>query len=244
MQRRSWLASLTCTFGILACSFSTSSTPTPLPPSATAPTGTETPTAIQTYVLPSVTPSPTLTLAFVSPKEQRLNCRFGPGTAYAIIGALEVGQSTQIAGKNADGTWWNVHDPGNPGAFCWVSAELTDTTGNLSGLPVMSPPTVSVSKIEMTVDPPHRSVTCNAFPQTFYITARITVNGPTIVLWRWEVSTGEVSADSTITFTESGTQVLEYYYQTLSANDYAVRMHILSPNDTFQQVLFRIDCSP
>jgi SH3-like domain-containing protein len=242
MHRRPWVASLTCTFGILACSFSAGPTSTPVP-SATFIPQTATPVAAQTYVLPSLTPSPTSTVAFVSPKEQRLNCRFGPGTAYAVMGALDVDQSTQIAGKNDAETWWYIHDPGNPGGFCWVLAELTDTTGNLTGLPVQPPPTVSVSKIEMSVSPPHRSVTCNAFPQTFYITAEITVNGPTIVLWRWEVSTGEVSADNPLTFTESGTQLIEYYYLTTSANDYAVRMHVVSPNDTFEQVLFRIDCT-
>jgi len=243
MQRRLWIASLTLTVGLHACSFSSSPTSTPLPSSATSPARTDTPTAIATYVLPSITPSPTSSLAFVSPKEQRLNCRFGPGTVYTIIGALDVGQTTQIAGKNADESWWYIHDPGNPGGFCWVLSEITDTTGNLTGLPVVPPPGVSVSKIEMTVDPPHRSVTCNGFPQTFYITAEVTVNGPGIVLWRWEVSTGEVSADTTLTFTESGTQVLEYYYQTLSANDYVVRLHVLSPNETFEQVNFRIDCT-
>ena len=253
MKRRHGPAGLRCMAALavalmlatLACGLSSGQTSTPLPTaSAATVSATSPPTPIQTYVLPSITPSPTSTLAFATPKEQRLNCRYGPGTVYAIVGAVEVGQSAQIAAQSEGGAWWNIHDPGNPGGFCWVLAELTDTSGNLSGVPVLPPPAVSVSKIEMSVDPPHRSVTCNAFPQTFYITAEITVNGPAIVTWRWEVNSGEVSPDGTLTFSESGTQTIEYYYLTPSANDYVVRMHVLGPNEAFEEVVFRVDCTP
>lgn len=244
MRHRQWAAGLALGIGILACSFSPDPTSTPVPASATPAAYTRTPTPIQTYVLPSITPSPTSTLAFATPKDQRLNCRFGPATVYAVIGTLEPGQQARIAGTNASGTWWYIHDPGNPGGFCWVLAELTDTSGNLTGLPHISVPDVSATKITMSVDPPHRSVACNAFPQTFYITAEITVNGPAVVTWRWEVSTGEVTADGTLTFTEAGSQVVENYYQTPGANDYTVRMHVLSPNDVSGEIHFRVDCTP
>jgi uncharacterized protein YraI len=247
MKRRHWIASLTLSLVIQACGLS--SAPTPLPPTATiAPSLTGpsagSPTAVQTYVLPSITPSPTPPLALAFPKDQRLNCRYGPGTAYEIIGDLEVDQSARIAGRNADDSWWYVEDPGNPGTFCWIFAELTETLGNTSGMPVIAPPAVGVTKISVAVDPPHRSVSCVAFPQTFYVTAEISTNGPAIVNWRWEVSTGEVSADSTLTFTQSGTHVLEYYYQALAANDYVVQLHVLSPNEALGQINFRVDCTP
>jgi SH3-like domain-containing protein len=243
MRRRPWTAGLTLAMGILACSFTTDPTSTPAPASATPAPSTHTPTAVQTYVLPSVTPSPTSTLAFAAPKDQRLNCRFGPATVYAVTGALEVGKLTQIAGRNADDTWWYVHDPGNPGGFCWVLAALTETSGNTSGLPVVRAPDVSVTKIAMSVEPPHRSVTCNAFPQTFYVTAEVTANGPAVVIWRWEVSTGEVSPENMLSFTEAGSQVLENYYQTPGANDYFISLHVLSPNDVNGRINFRVDCT-
>jgi SH3-like domain-containing protein len=244
MKRRPWFASLTLSFAILACSFSPDPTATPVPPTVTLPSATLTATTIPTQGPPSATPSPTPTLAFATPKDQRLNCRFGPGTAYAIVGVLEVGQNTRIAGRSADETWWYIHDTGNPDGLCWVLAELTETSGDLTGLPVIAPAPVTVTKIEMSVAPPHRSVACTSFPQTFYVVAEVTANGPAIVAWRWEVSTGETSAEDTLIFTEAGTRVLENYYLAPSANEYILKLHVLGPNDASERVNFRVDCTP
>jgi hypothetical protein len=244
MPRRPWFASLTLLILISACNYSPDPTPTSAPPSATPVLPTGTPTVTPTLAPPSATPSPTPTLAFVTPKDMRLNCRFGPGTAYAITGTLEVGQSTRIAGKNTEETWWYIHDPGNPFALCWVLAELAETSGDLTGLPVIAPASVTVTGIEMSVTPPHRSVACNAFPQNFYITAEITADGPTVVTWRWEVSPGANSSEELLIFTESGTQLLENYFLAPGANEYIMKLHILSPNDFHQQIIFRADCTP
>jgi uncharacterized protein YraI len=246
MQRQTWLASLTCLLliPVAACNFTPDPTRTPTAPETPSPAPTDTPTPISTAVPPSATPSPTISLAFASPKEQRLNCRFGPDTVYAVVGALEVGQSTQIAGSTADGSWWYVHDPGNPGGLCWVLAELTEVSGDVTGLPVVAPQPVSVTRIEMAVAPPHRSVDCASFPQTFYVTAEITANGPAVVNWRWEVVPGESSPESALIFTESGTQVLENYYLAPAANAYTMTLHVLGPNDRTAQINFRVDCTP
>jgi hypothetical protein len=237
---------------LAACSLLHVSTPLPTGPATGSPPETQTPplnkpTRTRTpwpVDLPTLTPTSTPEEPLARPKKELLNCRFGPGTVYVSIGVLKPDQTARIAGRNVEGTWWYIHDPGNPDGFCWVSMDLTETSGDLRAVPVVGPPVPSVTGIDLTVSPNRLTVTCSAFPQVVYMTAQITVNGPALVTWRWEASTGVVSSEGMLTFEESGTRIVRDYYKIGAPNDYWIRLHVLGPNDISEQANFLVLCNP
>lgn len=221
-------------FGILACG---GGTPAPQPTPTVIP-------VIQPSPSPTTIPTPTLPLVTVQLKSERVNCRFGPGTVYQLINEVRQGQSLRAAGRNEASTWWYVRDPGNPGGFCWVSAEVTEAQGETDQLPVIPPPFVSVTRLSLRVEPNRIVVGCDQFPQTVFFEALVTTNGPTLLTWRWEVSTGVSSDVGSLIFEEAGTQAINEYYQINSPNEYWVKLYILTPHERVEQVAFPVSCTP
>src|SRR6185436_3517917 len=182
---------------------------TPIPsiqPTLDTPTltiSTPTPIPIETLLTlepATLTPTSTPSTILASPKDQPVNCRFGPGTSYAVAGALNPGRQAEIIGRNLDSSWWYVRNPSNPSTSCWLAASATDTVGNVESLLVVNPPEIMVTGISVTVDPPAMNVACDAFPQAVVLSAQITTNGPSIVTWRWESSAGTVSDEKNLLF--------------------------------------------
>ncbi len=100
---------------------------TPLPVSTSTPEFTPTVTLTPTITL-TVTPSvPTVTVSL------NTNCRTGPGTQYDWIGALVIGQSAEVVGKNSATNYWIIKNPGGPGT-CWLWGQYATVSGNTSGL--------------------------------------------------------------------------------------------------------------
>jgi hypothetical protein len=214
-----------------------------------APTPAPTPTAVPVFEpsptpTPTVIPTPTLPQVTLQLRSERVNCRFGPGTVYGVISELRQGQSLRAVGRNEASTWWYIRDPGNPGGFCWTSADLAEAQGDFEGLPVIQPPFVTVTSVNLRVEPNLIVVGCNQFPQTVFFEARVTANGPTLLTWNWEVSTGVTSTVGTMVFQEAGTQVINEYYQINAPNEYWVKLNILTPNEMTQQVIFPVSCIP
>lgn len=52
-----------------------------------------------------------------------LNARSGPGIEYQVVGQLNQGQSTQVIGRNPEGTWWQIAYPSGSSGSAWVSAD-------------------------------------------------------------------------------------------------------------------------
>ena len=102
---------------------------TPEPPTST-PTATLTPTL-------TFTPTPQVPLVSVS---VATNCRSGPGKVYSYRGALLVGETTEILGRDPTGNYWYVRNPDSPGNFCWLWGNYATTSGNILILPVFTPP--------------------------------------------------------------------------------------------------------
>lgn len=238
---RRWLFALALAAALQGCNTSRDST-TPLP----APPTTDTP-----FVQPQ--PSSTVTLTPIPTRTPEallgrvklvlVNCRIGPGTVYGILNELEEGQSVRITGRNEQGTWYYVRDPGNPGGFCWLSAEVVEVSGDVSVLPVVPPPGPSVTNVNLVIEPDKLVVACDAFPQPVYMTAEITTDGPALVTYRWEASTGATSVDTVIAFEGAGTKVVRDYYLIAGPNDYWIRIHVLGPNDVSDQANFRVICN-
>ena len=200
--------------------------------------------------LPNVTPEST-TIPISTParvtlfiKTELINCRFGPGTVYQSVNELHEGQSLQAVGRNAASTWWYIQDPGNPGGFCWVSSTVTEPQGGTDPLAVIPLPFVTITNIKLRVEPNRIAVNCDQLPQTVFLEAEVTTNGPALFTWRWEASTGVSSDDETLIFEEAGTQIINEVYQINAPNEYWVKLHVLTPNERVEQVNFPVSCTP
>jgi len=252
MRRRLLIVLLVLIIGVSSCNMpGTTATPLPQPTAVTLPTSTVPPTAIPIETLlaaaelPTVTPTSTPSISLASPRDQPVNCRFGPDISYAIIGALNVGRQAEIIGKNADVTWLYVRNPSDPSTNCWLSADFINVRGNVELLPAVGPPEIMVTNIEVRVDPPAMNVACDAFPQSVLIVAEISTNGPSIVRWNWQSSAGKRSVgDKDILFEEAGTKTVQDYYQVDGASDYSLTVATLLPNLVAGSTTFKVTCTP
>ncbi len=252
MRNRLWVAVIALVLGVSSCNLpasQTTETPlaTPLLDTPTSSTATFTPVPVVTqldFELPTVTPTSTPGVFLAAPKDQPVNCRFGPGTSYAVIGALLLGRQAEMIGRNPDSTWWYVRNPSDPSTSCWLSADFVKTVGDVQSLPVVNPPEIMVTGVQVRVDPPVVYVACEAFPQVVTITALITASGPSTVVWHWESSTGFVSPDKQILFVVGDTKTVQDYYQVTAVNDYRVQVQTTLPNIMTGQASFKVVCTP
>jgi hypothetical protein len=106
------------------------SKPTEPPTTTQSPSPTLTPTNTA-----SPTPSPPMVSVSID-----TNCRFGPGDVYEYLGALMVGEHSQVVGKNSSETFWYIHNPDPPPEFCWIWGFYASIEGDTSQLPVLTPP--------------------------------------------------------------------------------------------------------
>lgn len=132
----------------------TQNAPPELPPTATLPAEQQPPqegeplTPTFTFTpLFSETPTETATLPFTSTPtqptitaQQNTNCRKGPGPIYERVGALNIGQSALVYGRNSTSSWWYIENPNRPGSYCWVWGGSTTVSGATAELPVYTPP--------------------------------------------------------------------------------------------------------
>lgn len=68
-----------------------------------------------------------------------LNVREGPGVEYNILGVLLYGQTVEITGRTADGTWWQIRYESAASDFGWVAAQFS-TAENIENVPVVAGP--------------------------------------------------------------------------------------------------------
>src|SRR5919108_5483016 len=254
MRNRFWIAVLTAFIGVSSCNLPASqateppaSILTPLldTPTSSSPTATSVP--VETPVsldLPTSTSTSTPSVILASPKEQPVNCRFGPATSYAIIGALILGRQAEVIGRNTDSTWWYVRNPTDPSTSCWLSAEFVQITGDGQSLPVVGPPKIMVTSISVSVEPSVINVACDALPQTVVITARITSSGPSTVIWHWSSSSGVVSSDKQLLFEAGDTKTVQDYYQVNRVGDYIIQVQTTLPNVATGQTSLKVVCTP
>jgi uncharacterized protein YgiM (DUF1202 family) len=134
-------------------------TATPVPPTDT-PTSvppTDTPTATQT---PEPTATPTTTPVprpQVVADRQGLNVRGGPDTVYPVIGEMAQGETADITGRNAEGSWWQVTLAN--GREGWVAASLVTATGPADAVEIAAnipaaPPTATPRPAAAAAPPP------------------------------------------------------------------------------------------
>ena len=155
------------------------------------------------------TPAPTLSPTPGAPQltsnSPMVNCRTGPDVAYPSLDTINSGQTAVIAGRDDNSTWWYVHDPNDPNQFCWVSASVATTSGNLNNLPVI--PALAVIATHVTVDASVSFSACGG-PNPVTFSGTITTNGATKVSFQWEIrgDKSNTTSPQTISFKTAGTK--------------------------------------
>lgn len=251
MQRRFWILTLIVLIAFSSCNYPGTptaplSTPTTVPvsPIVLSPTTVPIETLLAEMSLPTQVPTSTPAITLASARLQPVNCRFGPDVSYAAIGALTPGRQAEVIGKNADITWLFVRNPNDPSTSCWLSVDFIDVKGNVELLPVVGPPEIMVTNIEVQVEPAAMNVACDDFPQSVIISAEITTNGPSIVTWQWESNTGQASNEKQLLFESGGTKTVQDYYQVIRAADYSVQVKTNLPNVMTGSTNFKVICTP
>ena len=218
-------------------------------PSVTQATATNAPTqtsAPSNTPPPTTTSTPTVPVAF--PREVAVNCRLGPGTAWIVLSALNIGTSAQIVGKTADTGWWYIVDPLNTGRNCWVSSSVTSTAGNLAGIPTVAAPQATVTNVNVDADPSSITTTgCLGPIPTIEISGTIEMNGPGIVTWHFETQQGGAMSTQTTDFDAFGEETVSVDYThpaPITAGTYWVRLVVTSPNNTQAEARYTINCPP
>ncbi|MCZ2127827.1 MAG: hypothetical protein LC099_08675 [Anaerolineales bacterium] len=209
------------------------------PPPPPTPTASATPAPTPT----PIPPTPTRVEIVAQVSADSANCRFGPGTVYEPRGEIRKGRLLTAVGRNVNADWWQIKDPLNPGGFCWISAQTTELRGEAESLSVVSPPSVSVLKIDLRVEPKLISVSCDQFPQAIFLEAVVTTDGPTLLNWQWESNVGVISDVGTIIFDEYGSKIINDFYRISAPGSYWIKLKIIYPNATEGKIAFSVNCS-
>jgi len=238
---------------MLACNLPSNVAATETPtvvvlPSNTPPPPTEVPTQTP---LSTNTPPPTSTstpsVPTVFARDVGVNCRFGPGVAWATVSSLAAAQGSQIVGKNSDGSWWYIVDPFNSGRRCWVSTSVTTTGGNLLSVPVVEIPQAFVTRVTVDVGPRTiTSITCSDAISPLRIAGTIETNGPTTVKWRFETQQGGPMLEQTTDFDAFGVKEFSVEYTLPSPRTpgtYWARLILTSPNNMQAEVSYKVECT-
>ena len=193
---------------------------------------------------PSITPSPTLGVPMVIPKTEDTNCRFGPGTAYLAIGGLSVGNSVPILGRTADSGFWQIANPNNALEKCFISAGVTDATGDLASIPVVGAPNSIVTGVTI-ANPPNINVPgCIGPYDPLMIKGTITVNGPANVTYHFASQQGDAHGTHTVNFTSFGTKEVtdNSFKPPLVPGSYWVKLIVTVPTGLTAQAGYQISC--
>jgi hypothetical protein len=91
---------------------------------------------------PILTPTPMAPIIEVS---LDTNCRLGPGKVYEMVGALLVGETTEILARGSVLNYWVVDNPDYPGHECWLWGKFATVSGDTSQLPIRSAAPTPVS---------------------------------------------------------------------------------------------------
>ena len=227
------LVTLACTWSDFVPPSAPVIEPSPLPTFAIS---TLTPIPTETH-LPTPTSTPDAPIAW--PKDQGVNCRFGPGQEWEVVSTLLPDTITKIKGRTVNTAWWYVSDPLTPDVFCWVNYDVVDTAGNLNIIPIVEPPVASVTAVTVDV-----IVVFNTCGETNQVTfnGTLTVNGPATVTYHWEVNGDAQNTipDETFQFSESGTQKLVTDFFSADCGDYTVKLVVIGPNETYSEKAFKI----
>jgi hypothetical protein len=118
-----------------------------LPPEAQGLPGTEDPAlplteevVIPAAVLPPAVGDVTVTVSVST------NCRQGPGTAFASVYGMPVGQVAKVVAKNSYSGYWIIEIPGQNGKTCWLWGQYATINGDTASLKDVVTPTSAATQ--------------------------------------------------------------------------------------------------
>jgi uncharacterized protein YraI len=256
-RRRLWL--------LLVIALASACTSPPTPTATPEPTATPVPpepvvqpTAVIPLPTQTLIPLPTAGLAPLpstcSPQVTAatiVNVRNGPGMIYSIVGSLGEGETAQVDGKNADGTWWRILDASAPGGHGWVAGSVTTTSCMNPSLPVIdvsslpAPYQAAVTNVVVGVDPTEVTVaSCADEVPRMTATATIFASGPMQISYNFEIDGGNLKTH-TLTFIQYGSMsVSEDFRPETIEGGHWVRLWIegLNMQAWEYQARYRINC--
>jgi hypothetical protein len=92
------------------------------------------------------------------------DCLAGPALEYPVAVSLPAGQVLLVLGISPDESWWNVAQPAEAGANCWIPKNTSAVSGDISILPLVEPPplpsapAMSIEITAITIDDQNRYV--------------------------------------------------------------------------------------
>lgn len=96
---------------------------------------------IPAAVLPPAVGDVTVTVSVAT------NCRQGPGTAFASVYGMPVGQVAKVVAKNSYSGYWIIEIPGQNGQTCWLWGQYATINGDTASLKdVVTPTSVATKK--------------------------------------------------------------------------------------------------
>ncbi len=133
-------------------------TATPQPGSVQSAPPTEE-AVVPAAVLPPATGDVTVTVSVAT------NCRQGPGTAFASIYGMPVGQVAKVVAKNSYSGYWIIEIPGQAGQTCWLWGQYATINGDMAGLKdVVTPTSVATNTPTATIAPTITNTVAAAAP--------------------------------------------------------------------------------
>lgn len=249
MRKRRLLDLLVVSSLLLACNFPTLTRSARATETALARPPTTTPTVLLPSPSPTAEPSgtptsttvPTPSVPEVIPNAANVNCRSGPDVAYDSVAILVSGTTTEVAGRLADSSWWYVHDPSDPGSFCWIFSGVVTLLGPKGNIPVQAPPPAIANKVTVKVTVPS-AITCGQ-PNPVEFSGTISTNGPATVQYQWEITGDKTDTTSaeTLTFNNAGTQdAASPGAYNVDCGKYSITLHVISPNSIKASKDFKI----
>ncbi|MDX1600785.1 MAG: hypothetical protein R3191_04640 [Anaerolineales bacterium] len=118
----------------------------PTTPAATA-TEAATPTPAATATV-TPTPTPSTPVAVVN---EPTNCRSGNGSVFDLIYTAAAGTELTITGQTTLTDYILVENPNRPGTSCWLYTRYVEIRGDISNLPVSTPPPTPTPSLAFTV---------------------------------------------------------------------------------------------
>lgn len=193
---------------------------------------------------PTITLSPTPSVPMVTPKADAVNCRYGPGTGYVVMGALPIGSSVPIIGKTADGAFWLINNPTVSGQKCFVAVSVTNSSGDISTVPIAEIPLSLLTNVTMNTPTTISVPGCMGPIQPMNLKGLIEINGPMTVTWHFETEQGGALPNHTTVYTAFGSQEVtdSTYTPPLAPGTYWVRLVVTSPTSLTGTANYTIAC--
>lgn len=128
-----------------------SPTNTSTPTVTYTPTSTPTATATVTALFTATPPVPLISVSVAT------NCRTGPGKIYGYEGALLVGETAEVLARDPTGNYWYIRNPDSAGDLCWLWGNYATIVGNVTHLPIYTPPPTPTPTFTPTPSPSFRA---------------------------------------------------------------------------------------